>query len=159
MPITLRPIEPSCTKCEADVPRRGDFALVCVPPAQASAFWPLVEGFIEKSFASGTSDESPDDIRCALLKGHALLWIVIQEPYKTIVAAGTTQIVKTARGKICIFGNLGGEGMRDWFSFIADLEDYARAEGCKRARFYGRPGLERILRGYEKPWVTLEKAL
>jgi hypothetical protein len=141
------------------IPRRNDCVLMCVDPARVREMWPHVEWLIENALWTGTGDESMDDIRDDVFAARALLWVVWSESKAAVLAAGTTKLIETAQGKVCILSTCAGRDIKQWQSFIADIEEYARREGCAFSRLYGRPGWERILRGYAKPWVTIQKAL
>jgi hypothetical protein len=49
--------------------------------------------------------------------------------------------------------------MERWLPLFSKIEDYAKAEKCRCMRVVGRPGWERVLSGYRKEFVILEKAL
>jgi hypothetical protein len=133
--------------------------LMCVDPARVREMWPHVQWLIEKAFWVGGSDETIDDLREDVFAERALLWIVWDESKGGILVAGTTKLIETTNGRVCILSSCAGHNLKQWQGFIADLEDYAKREGCKFVRVYGRPGWERLLRGYTKPWVTIQKAL
>ena len=48
---------------------------------------------------------------------------------------------------------------REWLPLLGALERYARAEGCKAMRIFGRRGWERLLPDYKPARVLLEKEL
>lgn len=143
----------------SEIPRRNGCALVCVDPAEVHKFWPHVEWLIEKAMWSGTGDETLEEVRDRVLAGQSLLWIIWDESAKELLATGITNLINTAAGKVCVISKQAGKNMERWQGFIEDIEAYAKREGCVKTRIYGRPGWERSLRGYTKPWVTIEKAL
>lgn len=142
-----------------DTPRLGEYTLLCVPPERVHEFWSHVEAMIERSYYASQGDETPDETRDAVFGGEALLWIVWNEKIAKIAAAGTTKIIETSQGRICVLANCGGDDIRKWKAFAAALEKYAKREGCIKTRIYGRPGWQRMLAGYTTAWVTIEKAL
>jgi hypothetical protein len=107
----------------------------------------------------GGGEDTIDDIRDDVLAGHALLWVVWDEDGAAILAAGTTKLLPTKHGLICVITSIAGKDIRRWQRFMSAIELYAKSEGCSKIRAYGREGWVRILRGYTKPWVTIEKAL
>ena len=46
-----------------------------------------------------------------------------------------------------------------WIGLIARLEDYAKGEGCRAMRIYGRRGWLRILPDYRQIAIVAEKQL
>jgi len=52
-----------------------------------------------------------------------------------------------------------GQHRERWLPLFSKIEDYAKAEGCRCMRLVGRPGWERVLDGYRREFVILEKAL
>ena len=49
--------------------------------------------------------------------------------------------------------------MPRWLPLIAEIENYARTEGCTRVRIYGRKGWLRALDGYEAKHIIMDKEL
>jgi hypothetical protein len=98
-------------------------------------------------------------IREDIAAGRAQLWIVWDG--NEIIAAATTELIQMPSKKVCVLGSCAGRDLRKWDHFLADLEAFAKREGCDRLRIYGRPGWKRILarNGYQAPWDVLEKAL
>lgn len=52
-----------------------------------------------------------------------------------------------------------GRGVRDWVHVINGLENWARDNGAYRIRGMMRPGWERLINGYRRTHVVLEKVL
>jgi hypothetical protein len=49
--------------------------------------------------------------------------------------------------------------MQQWLPLIAGIEKYAKAEGCKALRIFGREGWLRALDGYQKRAIVIDKEL
>jgi hypothetical protein len=49
--------------------------------------------------------------------------------------------------------------MDKWLPLLAQIEDWARAEGAALVRIMGRPGWARVLSGYSVTNVVLERQL
>lgn len=129
--------------------------LVCVDPKQVAYFWPHVEPLLRPAIQNvGLSDF--DDIATDILNGDALVWIAFNGKIK---AAASTILQKVGDARICVLTACGGEDMHDWLPLLARIEDYAKAEECNCLRIYGRDGWQRVLDGYERKAVVLEKAL
>lgn len=101
----------------------------------------------------------PGDILDRIANGRMLLWIAIDDDGGNIIAAMTTELVRMRSGLVCWMCQCGGDRMQDWSRFHVKVEEYARAEGCVKVRIKGRPGWEKVLNGYRRCDVTLEKVL
>ena len=127
--------------------------LLCVDPACVEEFWPHVAPLIESALKrSGNFSE----VRSDLMGGFALLWIVWADAIKAVVV---TQLTEKNGSKFCTIVACAGHGFSDWKHLYLQLEAYAKAEGCKAMRIYGRLGWKRMLDGYRVRSVTLEKVL
>lgn len=129
--------------------------LLCVDPKQVGHFWPHVEPLLRPAIENvGLSNF--EDIENEILIGCGLVWIAWDDK---IVAAASTTLQRIDSDLICVLTACGGRDMKDWLPLLAKIEDYARAEGCKALRIFGREGWLRVLDGYEKTAVVMEKAL
>jgi hypothetical protein len=124
--------------------------LICVPPAEVTQIWPYAGGMIRAAIER-TNLSAFEDIERAVLSGDQLLWIAVSDH---IEAAATTHL---SRG-VCTITACSGHQRERWLPLLALIEKYAKDEGC-RMRLYGRPGWERVLDGYRKEFVILEKVL
>jgi hypothetical protein len=97
------------------------------------------------------------DVACAVLAGHALVWIAWGG--REIKAAAVTQLSAVNGARFCTIVACGGRDRVEWLPLLAGLEDYARAEDCKAMRIFGRRGWERLLPDYKAARVLLEKEL
>jgi hypothetical protein len=129
--------------------------LICIDPERVHQFWPCVEPLIARAMAH-SSVSSLDGIACAVHAGRALLWIVWNG--EEIKAAVVTELGTVDGKRLCTIAACGGRDSDEWLPLIADLEKYARAEGCKAMRIFGRRGWERLLPGYAAR-TMLEKEL
>ncbi|WP_423868086.1 hypothetical protein [Bradyrhizobium sp.] len=96
------------------------------------------------------------DIERDVLAGQQLLWLAWSG---TLEAAATTHLVKTAERPVLIVTACSGAQRERWLPLLAGIENYARAEGCSRARIYGRKGWERVLKNYRAEYIILERTL
>lgn len=103
------------------------------------------------------SDMTLESLEHDVLRGMQLLWIG-WDGFK-IVAAGTTELIQTPAHKICSITAAFGVNTRLWDKFIPMVDEYARNEGCSRLRVAGREGWKRVLKGFEEPWIVLERKL
>jgi hypothetical protein len=124
--------------------------LLCVNPADIAKTWPLARDLIRAAIERTKLSEFTD-IEKDVLAGDQLLWLAISD---RVEAAATTHL---SRG-VCTLTACSGHQMERWLPLFATIEKYAKAEGCKM-RIYGRPGWERVLDGYRREYVILEKVL
>lgn len=130
--------------------------LICIDPAQVGHFWPHVEPLLRPAIENvGLSNF--EDIEESILIGCSLVWIAWDG--EKIAAAASTTLQRIGPDLICVLTACGGADRKRWLPLIAGIEKYARAEGCKSLRIFGREGWKRVLDGYEQTAVVLEKAL
>jgi hypothetical protein len=124
--------------------------LICVDPDRIFDFWPYARPLI-KAALERTRLSNIEDIETEVLDGRQLLWLAWSD---RIEAAATTQL---AAG-VCTLTACSGQQRERWLPLFARIEKYAKDEGCKAMRIYGRKGWERVLDGYHVEHVILEKA-
>lgn len=134
----------------------GNPAAVCVDPALVHLVWPKASHWIKAALERGDMGTF-SSVETDVLAGRALLWLVWNDPH--LEGAAITQIEKTESSKVCTIVACGGDAMRSWVHLIADLEGYARQQGCTVSRIAGRFGWQRILPDYRTAKVILEKRL
>lgn len=129
--------------------------LVCVPPVDVSKIWPQARLLIKSAIEhTGLSDF--DHIESQVLSGDQLLWLAISDH---IEAAATTHLIKTRNRPVLIVTACSGAQRERWLSLRHKIEAYAKAEGCRCVRLYGRKGWERVLKDYSVEYVIMEKVL
>lgn len=130
--------------------------LVCIDPKHVSEVWPVVAPLIRAAVENvGLTPFS--EIEYDVLSGEGLLWVIWSG--REIEAAATTVLSETSLGKVCVLSACGGQNMRTWLPLFEQIENYARAERCDRMRIFGRDGWLRVLDGYSKTAIVIEKAL
>lgn len=131
--------------------------LVCVPPLAVPDVWLHAARWLAPAMALECSDDDITALKRDLDVGAALLWIVWDG--EALIGAVATKITSVPRRKICNIVACGGTRVREWIKLVAEIERYARAEGCDAVRLTGRRGWKRILPEYREPWVCLQKDL
>jgi len=134
--------------------------LTSISPTQVQYVWPMVFARLRRAIRrTGLSDFAR--VECDVLTGQALLWLALSTPYDdvTIDAAATTRLELTDAGKVCVITACEGKEMARWLPLIHGIEDYAKAEGCRSVRIFGRKGWLRVLDGYRQTHVIIDKAL
>ena len=128
--------------------------LFCVPPDEVHQVWPLARDLIRAAIERTGLSEF-EDIERSILAGDQLLWLAISDH---IEAAAATHLTKTKDRPICTLTACSGHDRERWLPLMARIEKYAKDEGAKCMRIYGRKGWSRVLDGYHVEHVILEKA-
>ena len=136
----------------------GRIIVSAVEPDMAFGIWSRVKDMIDTGYAVG-DDFMPEDILERVRYGKVLLWVAIDQEDGEIVAAMTTELVPMRSGLVCWMCQCGGKRLGEWWQFHKKIEQYAKAEGCVKVVLRGRPGWERVLDGFKRTSVTLEKML
>lgn len=131
-------------------------SLICVAPDRVRDIWPRVAPLL-RSAVYRTKLSAWDDVANDIVSGNSLLWLCIED--ERILCAGATALRKTDFGLACVIVACGGADRAKWVHLLAKIEDYAKAEGCKSVRMFGRRGWQRVLKGYGLQSVVLEKEL
>lgn len=137
-------------------PSSSSVDLVCVSPHQVYEIWPHV-GPLLKAACYRTKLNAFADIEADILAGRSLLWMAWNG--RTVEAAAATILINSEIGKVCIITVCGGFDMERWLPLIKQIETYAKAEGCKRVRIYGRKGWLHVLDGYREKHIIMDKEL
>ena len=146
-----RPTAPSIGSPSADA-----CSLICVGPSRVAALWPFARPLIVAAMRRGAiSDFS--GVERDVLDGRALLWLAWDG--QEIAAAAVTELSQVHGRKLCTIVACGGRMRRRWLHLIAELETFARREGCEATRMYARRGWIRVLPDYRATRVILEKEL
>lgn len=128
----------------------------CVNPIDVPKLFPLVSDLIKRAATHNDLDDYRG-IEQRLLSGEFFLWLACDGD--EIFAAAVTRLELTNNVKFCTIVACGGRDIEKWCDLISDLEAFARAEGCRSTRIYGRKGWERQLNGYKPIATILEKEL
>lgn len=129
--------------------------LVCVDPKRVHEIWPHAKDKI-KAAIEQTGLSAFEDTEYDVLSGDQLLWLAWEN---AILAAATTRLTLNGGRKVCEIVACGGDDRDRWLPLIEQIETYAENEGCLSVRIIGRAGWERVLGGYRREYVILEKAL
>ncbi len=130
--------------------------LACVDPAQVGRIWPHVSHVIRRAMARGGMGRF-EDVERDVLGANAYLWLAIESG--SVLAAAVTQVTQDKDGRLCTIVACGGHDWARWGGLIEGLENYARAENCRRMAIAGRPGWRRRLPDYRLSKVVIRKEL
>lgn len=121
--------------------------------------WSSVEKFIQSAFIKQRSDDTIDTVKALLQSGGGQLWIA--HDGRGIRAALVTRLAKMESGrKICFCMACGGIDFDDWEHCLSEVEKFAKSNKCDAVRITGRRGWRLYKkRGYQEPFIILEKAI
>lgn len=126
-------------------------SLICVDPKRIHEFWPHARELILSALRR-TDLGDPLDLEYDVLNGDQLLWIAFDG---TLKAAATTHLANN----VCVITACGGSDMNEWLPMLDGIEQYAKFEGCRCVRIFGRKGWARVLKNYDQKHVIMERAL
>lgn len=100
------------------------------------------------------------DVFAALLRRDMQLWIAVDEASEDPVeAVCITEMIAYPREKRCGVVFCAGRNPGRWLHHLESIEGWARAQGCAAVELQGRPGWERLLKGWDKTHVLLRKRI
>ena len=129
--------------------------LTGVQTQDVPAIWPFVEGMLTDGVRTRNPEYDGAETYSLLVSGYAQLWLATS-PGRQIEAVLITEI--TDEGD-CNIRSLVGEDFPRWLGLLGDIEDWAKANGCKRMTTRARMGWKRALKGYKTTSVFMEKDL
>lgn len=121
-------------------------SLVPVPAPDVASRWHLAAPWVESAIREGAIVSTSDDYKAKCLAEQAQLWLLAESG--AIVGAGITEIVASPRGLTCAVPVLAAVSFDVLKTLFANLERWARAEGCVRLEGFGRAGWSRALKPY-----------
>jgi hypothetical protein len=98
-----------------------------------------------------------EDVEKDVLAGNAYLWLAIESG--SVLATAVTKVTTEPDHRLCTLVACSGQDWEHWGHLIADLENYAKAEGCQRMEICGRPGWIKRLPDYRTVKVVIRKEL
>lgn len=98
-----------------------------------------------------------NDIFEQIKSGKWKLWVTHQG--LELQAVIITQIVEYPRVREFQILLCHGEDYKKWYDLISEMEAYAGLSGCNKIAALGRTGWEKIMHGYKKSYICLERDL
>lgn len=132
-----------------------------VGTADLDHLWPIVRPILARACAPAPfGDAAPEDYLPALRDCRSQLWVAWRPPMR-IDGALVTSIEQHRTGqKTCRLALVAGAEMTAWLPLMPQLEEWALAQGCVRMEAKdGRPGWQRVMRGWRLKTITLERML
>ena len=132
--------------------------LVPTPAPLVPSRWAEVEPYVARALVKGASLSSVEAFKASCEDRTRQLWVIREDGATT--GCIITEVYDTAKGLTCALPVAAGMD-RHIDPGIACIEAWARAEGCVRMEFSGRPGWQRRMKaaGWTPLTVTLEKEL
>jgi hypothetical protein len=144
--------DPDQSKAEGQSPVH----CILIDPAHVAQVWPRVAHLIRAAMEKGRVCDFAE-IEHAVLAGDMLLWVAADA--REILAAAVTQLHALGGARCCTIVACGGRDRARWLPLRAELEAFARAEGCRTIRLFGRRGWARHFRDYKLTRILLQKEL
>lgn len=119
--------------------------------------WPHIERFVASACDRGPGGLNPDDLRASCETSRHQLWIGVGD--HGAEAAAVTGIFDDGNVRRAEWITFGGDWSKS-LNFMPLLEQWAKDNGCKAFRSYGRPGMvKRMPKEYRIKGVIFEKDL
>lgn len=131
--------------------------LVGVPAQVVDDVWPEVESYVQKWLNSSKEYRwEAVDIYDFLRRNDLQLWLCLDD--KSLRAIIITEITSTRLAMDCEVFMAAGELVEGWKDWLAQLEEWAKRQGCTHMSTMSRPGFAKIT-GYHKVQLRTFKEL
>lgn len=117
------------------------------------AISPYILSFVDR--ARGRYDS--EDVFNRIKEGYWTLWVVHENI--ELKAVLITQFIHYPKLKELQIIMCVGEDHKEWYSLVHKMEEYAKLTGCKKLTAVTRPGWEKVMVGYKKSHIYLERDL
>lgn len=134
--------------------------LSAVPADRVASIWPQAEPELRRACNRSDGRYAVEDVLASLLTRDMQLWLSVDVgDSDRIEAVCVTEIVRYPQERRCGLVFCAGHRPARWLHHLDEIGGWARAQGCAALELQGRPGWERLLRGWEKTHVLLRKRL
>lgn len=128
-----------------------------IPHTDIEAVWGEVLPWISAACKRSRGKFDAEDIKRGVLNREDQLWIWRTA---TSYAVGITRLLNYPKQRVCTIRIVTGRNRKEWEKeCIAQIEAWAKSQGCDAMELQARPGWEKALPGYDKTHVYLEKPL
>ena len=135
----------------------ADIALQAIPPRNLGDVFPMVSPLLESIAERSNGRYSVPGMLDRFARGDWILWVVWDGSVKAVVA---TELYHDVSGMLCCMIRFAtGREASKWAHLIDEIEEWARANGCKRLDMLARKGWAKHLPDYKMSHVFLEKDL
>jgi len=128
-----------------------------IPPRWLHVFWERVVPDLQRVVARTRGRWTVETIAEEVITGRWQLWIVWDGKISAVTATEIFTEASGMKNARAVF--VGGRDMASWSHLIADLEDWARDNGCARFEMIISKGIARHFPEYKMSHVLLEKDL
>lgn len=116
--------------------------LAGIQSADVAKWWPLVEPMLRKALVrtNAIEDFDPEHIKAFCESQNMQLWVAFQGGQ--LLAAFITEVLKFPKRKVLSMFLIGADShtISLWHHFVDTFKAFARENGCKVIRGYGRKG-------------------
>ena len=132
---------------------------VAVPPDHVDQVWPIYRPLVAPALLR-TREMDAETVRRLAKEGRLQLWIAWDFEAKEALAGAATDVYEGPLRRIGRVVLCGGRLRNLWIHLLAQLEEWARDEGCVALEITGRKGWARALPdGYQATSYTFQKEL
>jgi len=128
-----------------------------VPVKYLKETWPYVHGLVQSVTDRSEGRWPVRFIAEKLARAQWQLWVVYDGQYRAIVGTELFEEPNKAKHARIVFCT--GLGAKSWTPLIAEIEAWAKDNGCVKLEMLARKGWARHLEDYKITHVMLEKAL
>lgn len=130
-----------------------------VSTGERSRYWPAAMPHIISMADNSSGKFDPMDIVSRIAGDEWQLWVILKD--EEIVASVVTAIVDYPRRRICEGLGCAGDGARQWVHLIAEIEAWAKTQGCTLMQPIARLGWSALFKplGYKSTHLMMEKDL
>ena len=131
--------------------------LVAIPPEHLGEVFPMVRELLEKVAERSEGRYSVPGMLERFARPEWILCLAWDGSVRAIVGS---ELYRDVSGmQCCMIRFATGRGAAGWTHLLAEIEDYARANGCQRLDMLARKGWAKHLPDYRMTHVALEKDL
>ena len=134
-----------------------DRSLHLVPRENVHMVWTHVIPLLQPAIERGHGTATDRDLYEALVAGEAQLWACAFD--EKVELSLTTKIVQYKRNRSLLIQYIGGGNLKEYLSFLPDIEEWGKKNDCNFIELFGRKGWARILKDWDDSVILLRKDL
>lgn len=131
--------------------------LVPIPSDLLPIYWPLARDLIAQACEHSRGKWTAEAMRKEIEERNAQLWLIYRD--EQVQAVIVTSIENYPGKRVVTAPIVCGKDRGDWLHHFAEIEEWARQNGCHAVELLARPGWARVLKDYALTHVKLEKDL
>src|SRR5687768_4982817 len=109
-------------------PSLADTQAYLIPARKLDYVWDDVRPLIEEASFASRDKWFAEDAYERLRKAKAQLWVVWQDG--AIIAVAITELIPHERRQVCKVVTCAGWNIRKWLKHLAEVESWAKTQGC-----------------------------